>query len=72
LQAKLFMLGRLPFPGAQRPNRRPCRAGAPAENESDKLERGHKDVQDATLHTDEKMIRKVYDRRAQKRAKPAA
>jgi hypothetical protein len=39
---------------------------------TDKLERGDTDVQDATLHTDEKMIRKVYDRRSQKRAKPAA
>jgi integrase len=39
---------------------------------SDKLERGDEDVQDATLHTDGKMIAKVYDRRSQKRAKPAA
>lgn len=39
---------------------------------SDKLEAGHQDVQEATLHSDEKMIRKVYDRRQLKRAKPAA
>lgn len=39
---------------------------------SDKLEAGHDDVQDATLHTSEKMIRQTYDRREQKRAKPAA
>jgi hypothetical protein len=39
---------------------------------TDKLERGDADVQDATLHTDEKMIRKVYDRRSRTRAKPAA
>ncbi len=39
---------------------------------SDKLDRGDTDTQDATLHTDGKMISRVYDRRAQKRAKPAA
>jgi integrase len=39
---------------------------------SDKLEQGHQDTQDATLHTDGKMISRVYDRREQKRAKPAA
>lgn len=39
---------------------------------SDKLEAGHADVQDATLHTDGKMVARVYDRREQKRAKPAA
>lgn len=39
---------------------------------SDKLERGDQDTQEATGHTDGKMIAKVYDRRQQKRAKPAA
>ena len=39
---------------------------------SDKLEKGHQDVQDATLHTDGKMVARVYDRRENKRAKPAA
>jgi hypothetical protein len=39
---------------------------------SDKLEAGHVDTQDATLHTDGKMIAKVYDRRQARRAKPAA
>lgn len=39
---------------------------------SDKLEAGHADVTDATLHTSEKMVRTVYDRREFKRAKPAA
>lgn len=39
---------------------------------SDKLEAGHDDVTDATLHTSEKMVRSVYDRREHKRAKPAA
>lgn len=39
---------------------------------SDKLEKGHTDVIDATLHTSEKMVRSVYDVRAVKRAKPAA
>ena len=39
---------------------------------SDKLEAGHADTQDATLHTDGKMIAKVYDRRQARRAKPAA
>ena len=39
---------------------------------SDKLERGDKDTQNATGHTDGKMIAKVYDRRQTKRAKPAA
>lgn len=39
---------------------------------SDKLEQGHEDVTDATLHTSEKMVRTVYDRRETKRAKPAA
>lgn len=39
---------------------------------SDKLDRGDLDVQNATLHTDGKMISTVYDRRTQKRSKPAA
>jgi integrase len=39
---------------------------------TDKLERGDTDTQEATGHTDGKMIAKVYDRRSQKRAKPAA
>lgn len=39
---------------------------------SDKLERGDLDTQNATGHTDGKMIAKVYDRRDTKRATPAA
>lgn len=39
---------------------------------SDKLDRGDEDVKEATGHTSEKMIQTVYDRRASKRAKPAA
>lgn len=39
---------------------------------SDKLEAGHVDTQDATLHTDGKMIARVYDRRQVKKAAPAA
>ncbi|MFC5498169.1 hypothetical protein ACFPOE_11535 [Caenimonas terrae] len=39
---------------------------------SDKLDRGDQDTQDATGHRDGKMISQVYDRRKQKRAKPAA
>lgn len=39
---------------------------------SDKLQRGDDDTQEATGHTDGKMIARVYDRREQKRAKPAA
>lgn len=39
---------------------------------SDKLDRKDLDTQDATGHTDGKMISRVYDRREQKRAKPAA
>jgi hypothetical protein len=35
-----------------------------------KLEKGHQDVKDATLHTSDKMIAKNYDRRTRKRAKP--
>lgn len=38
---------------------------------SDKLERGDKDTQDATLHTDKKMIDTVYDRRRLRKATPA-
>jgi integrase len=39
---------------------------------SDKLERGDDDTQEATGHTDGKMIARVYDRRSHKRATPAA
>lgn len=39
---------------------------------SAKLDRGDLDTQDATGHSDGKMIQKVYDRRQVKRAKPAA
>jgi hypothetical protein len=39
---------------------------------SDKLEAGHGDVQDATLHTDGKMISTIYDRRRVRKATPAA
>ena len=39
---------------------------------SDKLEAGHTDTQDATLHSDGKMIAKVYDRRQSRKATPAA
>ncbi|WP_322999989.1 hypothetical protein [Castellaniella sp.] len=38
---------------------------------SDKLARGDADVMEATLHTSERMIRKTYDRRRVRRAKPA-
>lgn len=38
---------------------------------SDKLDQGHKDTQEATGHTDGKMIARVYDRRQTKKAKPA-
>lgn len=37
---------------------------------SDKLEQGDKDTMDATLHTSERMIRQVYDRRRIRVAKP--
>lgn len=39
---------------------------------SDKLERGDTDTQNGTLHSDGKMIAKVYDRRQTKRATPSA
>lgn len=39
---------------------------------SDKLEAGHADTQDATLHSDGKMIARVYDRRQTRKATPAA
>lgn len=39
---------------------------------SDKLEAGHTDTQDATLHSDGKMIARVYDRRQTRKATPAA
>jgi len=37
---------------------------------SDKLEDGAEDVLDATLHTSERMVRQVYDRRRTRSAKP--
>lgn len=37
----------------------------------DKMACGDMDVQDATLHTSERMIRQVYDRRRTRVAKPA-
>lgn len=37
---------------------------------TDKLERGDTDTQDATLHTSERMLRQVYDRRRVRVAKP--
>lgn len=39
---------------------------------SDKLARGDADVVDAMLHTSERMVRQVYDRRRERKAKPAA
>lgn len=39
---------------------------------TDKLEKGHDDVKDATLHTSDKMISATYDRRPVKRATPVA
>ena len=38
---------------------------------TEKLARGDQDTQDATLHTSERMLRQVYDRRRKKVAKPA-
>ncbi len=38
---------------------------------SEKLERGDSDVIDATLHTSERMVRQVYDRRLVRTARPA-
>jgi hypothetical protein len=38
---------------------------------SDKMARGDRDVQDATMHDNERMIRQVYDRRRLRVAKPA-
>jgi len=38
---------------------------------SDKLERGDSDTVDATLHSNRRMIRNVYDRRRVRVAKPA-
>lgn len=37
---------------------------------SDKLARGDADVMEATLHTSERMVRQVYDRRRVRVAKP--
>lgn len=39
---------------------------------TDKLEQGHTDTKDATLHSSDAMIARVYDRRAGKKATPAA
>lgn len=38
---------------------------------SDKMERGDLDVLDATMHTSERMVRSIYDRRRVKTARPA-
>ncbi|MFT3816870.1 MAG: hypothetical protein QM750_04445 [Rubrivivax sp.] len=38
---------------------------------SDKIGRGDTDTLDATMHTSERMIRQVYDRRRTRVAKPA-
>jgi integrase len=38
---------------------------------SDKLARGDRDTQDATMHSSERMLRQVYDRRRVRVAKPA-
>ncbi len=38
---------------------------------SAKLERGDKDTKDATLHTSDARISRVYDRRQMKKATPA-
>ena len=38
---------------------------------SDKLARGDADVIDATMHSSERMVRQVYDRRRVRVAKPA-
>ena len=37
---------------------------------SDKLEHGDSDVMDPTMHTSERMIKQVYDRRRTRVAKP--
>ena len=37
---------------------------------SDKLEHGHSDVLEATMHTSERMVKQVYDRRRTRVAKP--
>ena len=39
---------------------------------SDKLERGDTDTQDATLHSNAKMVETIYDRRKSRKATPAA
>jgi len=38
---------------------------------TDKLEAGHADTLDATMHSSERMVRQVYDRRRIRVAKPA-
>jgi len=42
------------------------------EGVSYKLEAGHADTQDVTLHSDGKMITRIYDRRRLTTAKPSA
>jgi hypothetical protein len=37
---------------------------------TDKIEQGDSDVQDATMHSNERMIKQVYDRRRESSAKP--
>jgi hypothetical protein len=37
---------------------------------TDKLESGQRDVMEATLHTSERMVQQVYDRRRVRVAKP--
>lgn len=46
---------------------RDCRAGGVTAKRS----RGDRDTQDATLHKDSRMIEQIYDRRAERQAKPA-
>ena len=47
-------------------------AGLSAKGVSDKLERGDTGTQDATLHSNAKMIETIYDRRKSRKATPAA
>jgi hypothetical protein len=37
---------------------------------SDKMEQGDTDVMNATMHTSERMVRQIYDRRRVKTARP--
>ena len=59
-----------PKPGAFGSRGSTCRTSAP-KGVTDKLEDGHTDVQDATLHKSARMIQAVYDRRRKVKAKPA-